>query len=88
MFKKQSFYSKGNESNNYIDKNKGQVPKTKMYRGNKTQTETKGPDLESDTNFKGQCRNLEGHNFNLGQEPWTIYKEWWRSLNGILEKPT
>ena len=36
-----------------------------MCRGKETLTKTQGPELESDTNFKGQCIDIEGYVFDL-----------------------
>ena len=55
-----------NESENLTDEHKGKSHKTKRYLSNKTWTNTQGPKLESETNFKGQCSYLEGYIFNLG----------------------
>ena len=55
-----------NELKVYTDKNKGQESKPKRYRGKKTKTNTQGPELKSDTYFKGQYSDLERYIFDLG----------------------
>ena len=63
---KPSRYPEGNKSKNSTDKNKGQAFKTKRYRCKKMRTKTQGPELKSDTDFKGLCSDLEGCVFDLG----------------------
>ena len=55
----------GNELNIPTDVNKGQASKPKKYRGNKPQNKP-SPDIETETDFQGQCTELEGYNFDLG----------------------
>ena len=63
---KSSWYTEGNESKVSTEKNKGQPFKPNSYRVKKTQTKTQGPELEADTDFKGQCSDLEGYIFDHG----------------------
>ena len=50
----------------WLTKNKGQAPKSKKYRGKKTQTKSQGPVTKANTKFKGRCSELEDYIFNLG----------------------
>ena len=45
--------------------NQGQASKTKKYRGKKPQNKPI-PDPEGETDFQGQCTDLEGYTFDLG----------------------
>ena len=55
-----------NESKNSTEKNKGQESNTKRHRGKNTRTKTQGPELESETEFKGWSSDLEGYILYLG----------------------
>ena len=49
-----------------IDKNKGQEPKSKKYRGKETQIKSQGPNPEAKTSIKDGFSDLEGYIFGLG----------------------
>ena len=46
------------ESNKSTEKNKGQEPKSKKYKGNNTQTKYQGTEPKDETNFKGCYSDL------------------------------
>ena len=48
------------------EEHKVQSPKKKRYQVNDNWTKNQGPEIEAETNFKGQCSNQEGYIFNLG----------------------
>ena len=48
---------------NQLKRNKGQAFKHKRYIGNNKSTKTRGSELESETNFKDRCSDLEGYIF-------------------------
>ena len=54
-----------NQLNNLTDKNKGKSPKSKKFRGSKTQTKSQVPEPEAETYFKGKYSDLEGYIFTL-----------------------
>ena len=59
-------YPKGNESKNLTDNHKGKAPRTKRYWVKKNWTNIQGPELETKTDLKAQCTNLDGYIFKLG----------------------
>ena len=63
---KTSWPPKENESKGSSNKSKGQASKIKRYIDKKALTKTQGPDLKANTDFKGQCSDLEGYIFDLG----------------------
>ena len=56
----------GSDSNKLTNKHKGKSLKTNKFRFKKACTKTQGPELEAETDFKGQFANLEGYIFDLG----------------------
>ena len=56
----------GNELKIPTDGNNGQVSITKKYRGKKQPRNKSSLEPESETDFQGQCTDLEGYNFELG----------------------
>ena len=66
MFKlKPSRPPEGNKSKIPNDGNKGKDSKPKKYRGKKHQNKPI-PEPETETDFQGQCTDLEGYTFDLG----------------------
>ena len=55
-----------NEWNIPTDGNKGQAYKPKKYRGKKPRKDP-SPETKAETNFQGQCTDLEGYIFDLGK---------------------
>ena len=73
-------YPEGNYPKLSTDKSNGNNFTNKRYRGKKIWTKTQGPELESDTNFKGWCSDLEGYVFNIGPRASTKFS---RTMKGM-----
>ena len=56
----------GNELKIPNDRNKGKVSKPKKYRGKKQPQNQSSLEPETETDFQGQCTDLEGYTFDLG----------------------
>ena len=56
----------GNELKIPNDGNKGQVSKTKEYRGKKQPQNKSSLEPETETDFQGRCNDLEDYTFDLG----------------------
>ena len=65
-------------------KNKGKASKPKRYRGKKTQTKTKGRELEANTKSKGWCSYLEGHVLDIGPRALDKYERTMQELERYL----
>ena len=74
----------GNGLKNFTHEHKTQSSKPKRYRGKKTQTKTQGLEIESETNFKGRCSDLEVYIFNLGSKAWNKFARTMKDLSGIM----
>ena len=59
-------YPEGNELKVLTGKIKGKASKPKRYRCKNTQTKTQSAELEADTDFKGQCSDIERYILNIG----------------------
>ena len=57
--------SEGGDSKVSTEKSKGHASNPKRYRVNRTQRKTQGQEPEADTNFKGNCSDLEVYIFDL-----------------------
>ena len=56
-----------NYSNNLNDKNKGELPNSKKYRGKNTWTKSQGPERKAKTDFKGWFIDLDGYILDPGR---------------------
>ena len=66
---KPSCFPEGNDKKT-DRKNNGKASNPKRYRSKKNQKKNQGPELESNTNFKGRWSDLECYIFELGQRSW------------------
>ena len=60
-------YPEGNQSKKSTGKHMEKKSNPNRYRGKNNQTKNQGLGLESDTDFKGRCSDLEVHIFDLGK---------------------
>ena len=77
-----------NKLKKLTEKNKGQSPRSNKYRGKKTLNKYQGPEPKADTNFKGQCSDLEGYIFNHEPRSLETFSRTMQDMGGTLGQPT